>query len=109
MSSSCALAPVLISQNPYSSTQTSFPAPKHPELVMGPEGKLVYDVEQSKEAMVMKVRLIFQVARPKVPTDLVLGVLGCGAYRNPPEEVRRFLGRVFWGSEEGAGGGDGEG
>jgi hypothetical protein len=70
----------------------SVAAPKHPELVMGPEGKLVYDVEQSKEAVVMKVRLIFHVARPKVPTDLVLGVLGCGAYRNPPEEVRRFLG-----------------
>ena len=81
----------------------SVAALKHPEIIMGPEGKLVYDVEQDKEAMVMKVRLIFQVARMKGITHLVLGALGCGAYKNPPEEVAMIFRKVIFGDRKRSG------
>lgn len=67
---------------------------------MGPEGKLVYDVEQDKEAMIMKIRLVFQVAKLKGITHLVLGALGCGAYKNPPEEVAKIFRKVIFGDRK---------
>jgi uncharacterized protein (TIGR02452 family) len=78
----------------------SVAAIKSPELVKGPQGKWVYDVEQDKEDMVMKIRLIFQVARLKGVKKLVLGALGCGAYRNPPEEVAKIFKRVIFGDRK---------
>jgi uncharacterized protein (TIGR02452 family) len=75
----------------------SVAAPKHPDTVMGPDEKLVYEVEQDKETMVLKVRLIFQVARQKGIKHLVLGALGCGAYRNPPEEVAKIFRKAIFG------------
>jgi uncharacterized protein (TIGR02452 family) len=78
----------------------SVAAIKFPETVMGKEGKRVYDVESDKEDMVKKVRLIFQVARQKGVSHLVLGALGCGAYRNPPEEVAKIFKKVIFGDRK---------
>jgi uncharacterized protein (TIGR02452 family) len=50
-----------------------------------------YEVEKDRETMTMKVWLILQVARQKGVKRLVLGALGCGAYRNPPGEVARIF------------------
>lgn len=75
----------------------SVAAPKHPDTVIGPEGKPVYDVEKDKEEMVLKVRLIFQVAKMKGITHLVLGALGCGAYRNPVQEVAKIFRKALFG------------
>lgn len=85
----------------------SVAAPKHPDTVVGLDGKLVYEVEKDREEMVLKVRLIFQVAKQKGITHLVLGALGCGAYRNPVEEVARIMRKAIfgdgrkWGAVEG--------
>ena len=57
-----------------------------------------YADETSREAMVLKVRLILQIAKEKRITHLVLGALGCGAYGNPPTEVARIFRRVICGS-----------
>ena len=78
----------------------SVAAVKHPELVKNAAGKWVYDVEQDKEDMVMKIRLIFQVAKQKGVKKLVLGALGCGAYRNPPEEVAKIFKKVIFGDRK---------
>jgi len=78
----------------------SVAAIKFPEVVKGAEGKWVYDFQQDREDMVMKVRLIFQVAKQKGVRRLVLGALGCGAYRNPPEEVAKIFKKVIFGDRK---------
>jgi uncharacterized protein (TIGR02452 family) len=61
------------------------------------QGKWVYESGADKEMMVLKVRLILQVAKEKGVTHLVLGALGCGAYHNPPEEVAKIFRREILG------------
>jgi len=70
---------------------------KNPDVVKDGSGKLVYYREADKEIMVMKTRLILQIAKQKQITHLVLGALGCGAYRNPPEEVAKIFKKVIFG------------
>jgi uncharacterized protein (TIGR02452 family) len=72
---------------------------KGPDVVKTEEGKRVYEVESDREVMTMKVRLILQVAREKGVRRLVLGALGCGAYRNPPEEVAKIFRKVILGDK----------
>lgn len=72
-------------------------AVKNPELKKTPEGKFVYEEEKTKEKMTMKIRLILQIAKDKGVSHLVLGALGCGAYKNPPEEVAKIFKKVLLG------------
>jgi hypothetical protein len=69
------------------------------------ESKAVYEYaeESSREAMALKVRLILQIAKEKHITHLILGALGCGAYRNPPAEVAKVFRRVICGDRRHAG------
>jgi uncharacterized protein (TIGR02452 family) len=86
----------------------SVAALRYPDLKVLEDGSKVYDDEEaSTEAMTLKVRLIFQIAKEKGITHLVLGALGCGAYGNPPEEVARIFKRVICGDKKrpGMGGG----
>jgi uncharacterized protein (TIGR02452 family) len=78
----------------------SVAAIKNPELAVGNHGRRVYDVEEDREDMVRKIRLIFQIAKQKGVRRLVLGALGCGAYRNPPEEVARIFRKVIFGDRK---------
>lgn len=73
---------------------------KHPDLVRDEKRGMVYEREQDQEMMVMKVRLILQVARQKKITHLVLGAFGCGAYGNPPAEVANIFRRVLLGDRK---------
>ena len=59
-----------------------------------------YADETSREAMVLKVRLILQIAKEKRITHLVLGALGCGAYGNPPEWIRGAISSTISGPGE---------
>lgn len=59
--------------------------------------EVVYADERDKEVMVAKIRGLFDVAKEKGVTHLVLGALGCGAYRNPPKEVAAMFKRVIQG------------
>lgn len=79
----------------------SVAAIKNPELTKaenkeGVEEK-VYASTNDKEMMVAKIRGLFDVAKSKGVTHLVLGALGCGAYNNPPKEVARMFKRVIEG------------
>jgi len=59
--------------------------------------KQVYEWAQDYEIMLMKARLIMQIARQKQISHLVLGALGCGVFKNPPEEVARIFKKVIHG------------
>jgi uncharacterized protein (TIGR02452 family) len=72
---------------------------KGPDVAKNAEGQKVYEMESDREVMTMKVRLILQVAREKSVRRLVLGALGCGAYRNPPEEVAKIFRKVILGDK----------
>jgi uncharacterized protein (TIGR02452 family) len=76
---------------------------RRPDVVKNKEGETLYEVEKDREVMTMKVRLICQVAKEKGITHLVLGALGCGAFRNPPEEVARIFKKVLLGDRRHAG------
>ena len=78
---------------------------RFPETVVeeriGEDGELVkknaYESDSQREAMMCKVRTIVQAAAQNGVTHLVLGALGCGAYRNPPAEVAGIFKRVLCG------------
>ena len=79
---------------------------RQPDLVFQDtqgERRLVYEFEKDEEIMMMKVRLILQIAKSKGITHLVLGALGCGAYRNPPVEVAGIFKKAILGSRKRAG------
>ena len=61
------------------------------------EERWEFEDGRDKEATVLKVRHILQVAKEKGVTHLVLGALGCGAYHNPPEQVARIFRREILG------------
>ncbi|KAG4435315.1 hypothetical protein IFR05_009204 [Cadophora sp. M221] len=70
---------------------------RQPEVEKGENGKMVYSEEKDREVMIEKIRLIFQITKEKGITHLILGALGCGAYRNPPEEVATLFRKVMLG------------
>jgi uncharacterized protein (TIGR02452 family) len=81
----------------------SVAALKNPDLTkIEKEGKEeeVYGSTKDKEMMVAKIRGLFDVAKSKGVTHLVLGALGCGAYHNPPKEVARMFKRVIDGDRK---------
>lgn len=83
----------------------SVAALKQPETKLSEADKdgkkrVVYEYERDREVMVEKIRLIFQVAKQKGVKRLVLGALGCGAYRNPAEEVARLFRKVILGDRK---------
>jgi len=54
------------------------------------ERKLVYAKEEDRNLMKIKMRLSLRIAAKHGHRKLVLGALGCGAFRNPPEEVAKL-------------------
>ncbi|KAH7355246.1 hypothetical protein BKA65DRAFT_236524 [Rhexocercosporidium sp. MPI-PUGE-AT-0058] len=70
---------------------------RQPEVEKGGDGKMIYSEEKDREVMLEKIRLIFQIAKEKSITHLILGALGCGAYHNPPEEVAMLFRKVILG------------
>lgn len=74
-----------------------------PDLVRDERKGVVYEWQEDYEKMLMKVRLIIQIAKEKEITHLVLGALGCGAYRNPPLEVAKVFRKVLLGDRKRAG------
>lgn len=57
----------------------------------GPEGRMPAD---QVELLEKKVETIFQVAIANKNDAVVLGAIGCGAYRNPPQHVAEIMHRV---------------
>lgn len=52
-----------------------------------PKGPLVFADPAARELTKDKMRLCLRMAGAKGHTMLVLGAIGCGAFRNPPQEV----------------------
>jgi uncharacterized protein (TIGR02452 family) len=67
------------------------------EVEVEVEERWEFEDGRDKEATVLKVWHILQVAKEKGVTHLVLGALGCGAYYNPPEQVARIFRREILG------------
>lgn len=61
----------------------AMPAVRRPSL----EGGVDYLDEEDRETMEQKIDLIFRYGVLEKYDTLVLGALGCGAFRNPPEQV----------------------
>ncbi|KAH8803485.1 hypothetical protein F5884DRAFT_739888 [Xylogone sp. PMI_703] len=82
----------------------SCPGIRGPEVNRDPtNGTLSYANGSDVEIMTTKARLIFQIAKHKGITHLVLGALGCGVFRNPPREVAKIFRRVILGDKKRAG------
>jgi uncharacterized protein (TIGR02452 family) len=58
-------------------------------------GKSVFAEERDRELTKDKMRLCLRMAATQGHTMVVLGALGCGAFRNPPEEVAECWGEVL--------------
>ena len=61
-------------------------------LKLTPEGKMP---ERAKEIMRNKIRTIFRIALLHGHDSMILGAFGCGAYRNPPEEVAAIFRQIL--------------
>lgn len=67
-------------------------APRRPGLT---EDELEFEDESVLEGFREKVRLVLRCAAAEGKTGLVLGALGCGAYRCPPQLVAREMKQVL--------------
>lgn len=72
---------LLKKKDQYSVGMISVPAVRRPNLIKGE-----YKEKDLKE-MTNKIESIFHIGIMEEHDSLVLGALGCGAFRNPPEEV----------------------
>lgn len=70
---------------PYTMDFIACPALHNPRLI---DGNLS---ESDIDELRLKLRLIFQVAYACKNNALVLGPMGCGAWRSPPEQVARIM------------------
>ncbi|KAK3293804.1 uncharacterized protein B0H64DRAFT_442909 [Chaetomium fimeti] len=83
--------------------------PKHGNAAKGkgkakaPKGPFVFADPAARDLTKDKMRLCLRMAGAKGHTMLVLGAIGCGAFRNPPEEVAKCWQEVL-GEVEFAGG-----
>jgi hypothetical protein len=62
---------------------------KGKEKAKAPKGPLVFADPAARELTKDKMRLCLRMAGTKGHTMLVLGAIGCGAFRNPPQEVAK--------------------
>jgi uncharacterized protein (TIGR02452 family) len=77
-------------------------APRHPEVSGGKDGTSVrYADAEDEEMMTLKVKFVMRTAARMGVTHLVLGALGCGAYRNPIGQVANIMRKCLVGRESG--------
>ena len=80
-------------------------APRHPETVdinTGDGGKeRRYADPKDEEMMSLKIKYIMRAAAKMGITHLVLGALGCGAYRNPIAQVANIMRKCLVGRGKG--------
>jgi uncharacterized protein (TIGR02452 family) len=81
-------------------------APRHPEIVEvsnanTAEKEIRYADPKDEEMMTLKVKFIMRTAVKMGITHLVLGALGCGAYRNPIGQVANIMRKCVVGKGNG--------
>jgi uncharacterized protein (TIGR02452 family) len=85
-------------ERPYEIDVISCPGLRHPLLTS--DSNLLR--EEDRERLRVKIRTIFQAALNHGRKGLVLGALGCGAWRSPPEEVATVFRSVIMDEFDGA-------
>lgn len=75
--------------SPYSIGMISIPAVLSPPVIGGK-----YKLAKDRKLMERKIESLFQIGIQHRFDTLVLGALGCGVYKNPPEEVFRIFERM---------------
>src|SRR5271170_7266342 len=78
-------------------------APRHPEVSGGKDDttSVCYADAEDEEMMSLKVKFIMRAAAKMGVTHLVLGALGCGAYRNPIGQVANIMRKCLVGEGSG--------
>ncbi|KAK5065046.1 hypothetical protein LTR84_000881 [Exophiala bonariae] len=76
-------------------------APRHPDVKQLDDGTLKYEDPKDEEAMALKIKYIMRTAVKMSATHVVLGAIGCGAYRNPIKEVAGMMRRCLLGRGKG--------
>jgi uncharacterized protein (TIGR02452 family) len=78
-------------------------APRHPKVSSGKDGStsVCYANAKDEEMMSLKVKFIMRAAAKMGVTHLVLGALGCGAYRNPIGQVANIMRKCLVGEGSG--------
>lgn len=66
-------------------------APRGPRLTKGSDGRPAFARESDLADLREKIRLVYRCAAHNGQTSLVLGAMGCGAYRCPPEVVAKEM------------------
>jgi len=74
---------------PFELSMIACPGLKKPKLI---NNKLT---ENDEELLKNKIRTIFKIAIKYGHNYLILGALGCGAWKNPPEEVARIFTEII--------------
>jgi uncharacterized protein (TIGR02452 family) len=77
-------------KEPFTVDFIAVPAIRRPELMIGIEND-TYKNPIDCQLMVNKIESIYKIAYDKGYTHLVLGALGCGAFRNPPHAVAKIF------------------
>ena len=79
-------------------------APRHPEVSGGKDGStsVCYADAEDEEMMSLKVKFIMRAAAKMGVTHLILGALGCGAYRNPIGQVANIMRKCLVGKGSGS-------
>lgn len=72
-----------VMSEPFTVDVISCPGVRHPCLDSGTGRMKPEDID----TLIKKIETIFQVAHSEKVDHLVLGALGCGAWKNPPEDV----------------------
>ncbi|KAK2809190.1 hypothetical protein FQN50_004026 [Emmonsiellopsis sp. PD_5] len=81
----------------------SMAALRRPEVMKGADALMKYANANDRNRSKEKMRTILRLAAWKRHRKIVLGALGCGAFRNPPEEVAECWAEVFAEPEFGGG------
>ncbi|KKZ63147.1 hypothetical protein EMCG_02524 [[Emmonsia] crescens] len=77
----------------------SMAAPRRPGVVRGADSLLKFANPNDRSRAKEKMRIILRLSAWKRHRNVVLGALGCGAFRNPAEEVANCWAEVFSESE----------
>ena len=77
-------------------------APRHPEVTKLEDGTTKYDDPKDEESMALTIKYIMRTAVKMSASCVVLGALGCGAYRNPIKQVAGMMRRSLLGRRPGA-------
>ncbi|PGH14702.1 hypothetical protein AJ79_02868 [Helicocarpus griseus UAMH5409] len=73
----------------------SMAAPRRPNVVSGADSLMKFANPNDRNRAKEKMRVVMRLAAWKKHRKMVLGALGCGAFRNPPEEVADCWAEVF--------------